>query len=145
MAAAPACAQSSATTLFNPRQDAKVHLGVVYLTPGFELTNLGVDTNVFNQAVDPQQDVTATLTPSLKTWLPMARHGLISGTFDAAVVYYQKFKDNRSINPGANVRAEGYLHHLTVLPRTAFCAAASAPTSRSTRARSITTTRPRWG
>src|SRR2546425_11480987 len=46
-----------------------LRLGPLRLKPSVALTNLGIDTNVFNDTRDPKQDFTASVGPQLDTWL----------------------------------------------------------------------------
>jgi hypothetical protein len=84
----------------DPVAEAPVRLGVVGLAPRIALTNLGVDTNVFNSAVDPQRDFTLTGTPSLDLWLRTQR-GLLTVNGRLDLVYFNRFASERSVNPRA--------------------------------------------
>jgi len=77
----------------------RVHLGPLWLNPTLALTNLGVDTNVFNAATAhvPQRDYTYTITPQTDLYLRMGRTWLI-GNVKEDLVWYQKFNDQRSVN-----------------------------------------------
>ena len=46
-----------------------IHAGPVGLRPSLSVTNAGVDSNVFNSADNPQDDLTATIVPRI-----VARH-----------------------------------------------------------------------
>jgi hypothetical protein len=46
----------------NPREEARAHFGPFYYTPRIAVHDLGVDTNVFNNA-DERRDFTITLAP----------------------------------------------------------------------------------
>ena len=78
---------------------ARVRIGPLYVKPTLALTNLGVDTNVFNDAEseDPQSDFTFTFTPQADLYLPMGRTWLV-GAIKEDIVWYQDFDDERSIN-----------------------------------------------
>ena len=76
-----------------------MRFGPLALKSSFALSNLGFDTNVFNDA-DPdlqQSDFTMTFTPTTNLWLRMGRTWL-SGTIHADWVYYQRFASERSRN-----------------------------------------------
>ena len=64
--------------------------GPLSLKSTIALTNIGIDTNVFNAASsdDPQSDFTMTFTPVTDLWLRMGRTW-ISGRIDVDWVYYQ--------------------------------------------------------
>jgi hypothetical protein len=73
------------------------------LNPAIDLTNLGVDTNVFNQpAGQEQDDFTFTLVPRSDVWMKMGPTWL-SGNVREDFVWYQTFESERSANTSANV------------------------------------------
>lgn len=81
-----------------------MRLGPLALKSTLALSNLGIDTNVFNEAdADrPQRDFTMTFTPATDLWLRMGRTW-ISGTIDVDWVYYNKFASERSANTNFGV------------------------------------------
>ena len=91
-----------------------MHLGPVYLTPTIALTNLGVDTNVFNQVDNPKSDFTLTVEPHVDAWLPVARRAMLSAYFTPGLTWYQTFSSERSFNPDAGGRLEVYFNRLTL-------------------------------
>lgn len=82
----------------------RVRIGPLWLNPTLSLTNLGIDTNVFNDPVDqnPKRDFTLTVTPTTQLWLRMGPSWL-SGTIDEQIVWFQTYADQRS----ANTRYQG--------------------------------------
>lgn len=82
----------------DPVAEAPIRLGVVGLAPRIALSNLGVDTNVFNSPFDPQRDFTMTGTPSIDVWL-RTRRGLLSAHAGVDLVYFNRFASERSVNP----------------------------------------------
>lgn len=97
---AEVCAQE---ILGAPAQSrGQVRIGPVYITPTLSLGQLGVDTNVHNDAGQPKADFTATLMPSVDLIVPGRRFSLrLRPTM--GFVYYHTFKENRSANPGVNL------------------------------------------
>jgi hypothetical protein len=77
----------------------RVHFGPLWLNPSLAVTNLGMDTNVFNAATasGPQSDFTYTVTPQSDLYLRMGRSWLM-GNVKEDLVWYQKFADQRSVN-----------------------------------------------
>ena len=77
----------------------RVRIGPLWLNPRLLLTNLGVDTNVFDvpQSQNPERDFTATVTPTTDIWLPMGL-SWFQFTIREDVVWYQKFSSERSAN-----------------------------------------------
>ncbi len=77
---------------------ARVRVGPVALNPTIELTNLGVDTNVFNEPQGlEKQDFTFTLTPKADAWMKLGPTW-INGSVRADIVWYQKYTSERSGN-----------------------------------------------
>ncbi len=78
---------------------ARVHLGPLTLNPTIALTNLGVDTNVFNQADSdvPKQDFTMTLTPQTDLSMRLGATRL-NANVRADLVWFQKYASERSAN-----------------------------------------------
>jgi hypothetical protein len=98
----------------DPRAQAKIHVGPLYLTPAVQVREVGVDTNVFNTAADPKSDFTLTLGPEANIWIPMGRRALLKTTTGADFVYFQRYASERSINPHGEVRGELYLQRVTL-------------------------------
>lgn len=96
VAAAPVYAQTAPP---DPDAEATMRFGPFSLRSTIALTNVGVDTNVFNAAdVDaPQSDFTMTLTPTTDWWLRMGRTWF-NGRVDVDWVYYRRFASERSAN-----------------------------------------------
>lgn len=82
----------------DPNQ-VRVKIGPLWLNPTISLTNIGIDTNVFNDPPEqhPKRDFTITLTPKTQLWLRMGPTWL-SGTIDEQVVWFQRYTNQRSAN-----------------------------------------------
>jgi hypothetical protein len=98
VASAPAHAQSTGRGEPDASR-ARVRFGRLMLNPTIGLTNLGVDTNVFNEPDQntPKSDFTATVTPQTDLWLRMGRSWLI-GNVKEDLVWYKEFASERSTN-----------------------------------------------
>ena len=96
------------------RSEARMRLGALYLTPSVVLTNLGVDTNVFNAAGERQQDFTFSLSPHVDAWLPFGRRTLLETSVTLGIDYYQKFESERSFNPDVRGRFSVIWNRLTL-------------------------------
>lgn len=96
-ASARALAQSTAEP---DTTRARLRLGPLSVTPTIEITNLGLDDNVFN---DPQgqekRDFTYTLTPKAEVALKMGSTW-ITGMAREEVLWYQKYSSERAGNAG---------------------------------------------
>lgn len=96
-AQAPLPGEVVQTPTEDPVAEAPIRLGVVGLRPRFSLSNLGVDTNVFNSVENPQSDFTFTTSPHLDLWMRTQR-GLLSASGQLDLVYFNEFASERSIN-----------------------------------------------
>ncbi len=92
----------------DPAENAPIQVGPLSLNPRLELLNVGVDSNVFNEAEGARQDFTATVRPSLDATLRFGRGRLTYRSWLDAV-YFQKYKDERSLNRFGEVRVEARL------------------------------------
>jgi hypothetical protein len=82
------------------------------LSPAINLTNFGVDTNVFNSVDNPKSDSTFTVSPSMDLWLRAGRMRLaMRGQAD--VVYFARFASERSIDGGTAAKLTVPLNRLT--------------------------------
>lgn len=95
---APAFAQQVPTD--DPVASAPIRFGVVGVDPRLTLSNLGVDTNVFNTKNDPERDFTFTVTPGSQFWLRTGK-GLLSVNGSLDFVYFNEFSSERSVNSSA--------------------------------------------
>lgn len=71
--------------------------GPLAVTPALELRNLGWDGNVFNDAVDPKSDLTATAAVPIDWWLRVGR-ARVHGADDFEGVWFATYDDQRSFN-----------------------------------------------
>lgn len=110
--ATPAAAQEPSP---DPDAAATVRFGPLSLRSTIALTNLGVDTNVFNQAdADrPQSDFTMTFSPATDAWLRMGRTW-VSGTIQIDWVYYNEFASERAANSNFRVGVNRTFNRLAV-------------------------------
>ena len=108
---APASARAQDTTP-DPAEQPKIQLGPFGFTPRIALTNLGIDTNVLNQAVDPLRDFTTSFVPTVDSSLHVGR-GLLSGKTTVELVYFDKTSAQRSHGFGQEGRFDLTLGALT--------------------------------
>jgi hypothetical protein len=83
-----------------------IHVGPLGLRPSVSITNVGMDSNVFNDAAAPQEDFTATIVPRLVARVRGGRLVLSYGSA-ADMVYFKKFTSERSVNASTDVRLDG--------------------------------------
>jgi len=96
------------------RSEARMHAGPFYATPTLRLKELGVDSNVFNEAGEQKSDFTFTVAPKIDVWVPIAQRALIKATAVTDFVWYAEYDTERSIDPQLAVRGELYLHRITL-------------------------------
>jgi hypothetical protein len=99
-AAAPARAQSGPfTTTLNLKEPTRVafRLGPLMISPNLTVPEIGYDSNVFDEEVNPKTDWTASMAPDLQLY---ARAGLIQFAVSASseFTYYAKYKSERSVS-----------------------------------------------
>jgi hypothetical protein len=83
-----------------------IHVGPLGLRPSLSITNVGTDSNVFNDANHPQEDFTATIVPRLVARVRGGRLLLSYGSA-ADMVYFKKFTSERSLNATTDARLDG--------------------------------------
>lgn len=106
MLAGRASAQSPfPTPADDPVATAPIKFGALGLGPRVQVSNVGVDSNVFNEAVAPKSDFTATVTPLLNLWL-RTRRGLLSVNGSLDLVHFNHYSSERSINSRATGQYE---------------------------------------
>jgi hypothetical protein len=103
--AAPARAQSQAPEAI---ETMPIHFGALGLRPSISITNVGNDSNVFNEAEHPQEDFTATVVPRLVARVRGGRMTLSYGSA-ADMVYFKKFTSERSVNANTDIRLDADL------------------------------------
>lgn len=106
--AGPALAQEPE----DPYETARFRFGPVRFTPALEITSVGHDSNVFNEAENPKGDTTAAFGPLVQIWM---RPG---GTrFTARVggqyLYFREFANERAWNTHNEAKWELPLARLT--------------------------------
>jgi hypothetical protein len=106
-------AQCQAGVPADPRKDAKMRLGPLYLTPIFQVRDVGVDTNVFDTATNAKTDFTATVAPRVDLWVPFGRRALLTTSTTAGLVYYYTYEKARSVEPDVLVRGDVYARRTT--------------------------------
>jgi hypothetical protein len=80
---APAAAQEPE----DPFETARFRLGPIRFTPALEISSLGRDSNIFNEADAPKSDTTAALGPTVQVWMRPGNTRL-SGRFGAQYLYF---------------------------------------------------------
>jgi len=81
----------------DPAAAARFHFGALSFTPSIVFSNLGVDSNVFNESNNPKQDTTAAVGPAVNLWLRMGRSRL-SGKVSGQYLYYREYENQRAWN-----------------------------------------------
>jgi hypothetical protein len=81
---------------------ARFHFGPLGLTPSIVVSNVGVDNNVFNDAVNPKSDTTATIGPASDVWLGVGTSRL-KGNVGAQYLWFDQYDNQR----GWNLKEDG--------------------------------------
>jgi len=112
LAAAPVYAQAPPP---EPDAEANVRFGPLSLKSTIALSNLGVDTNVFNEADadQPENDFTMTFSPNTDVWLRMGRTW-VTGTVQIDWVYYNKFASERAANSAFRIGIDRTFNRVAV-------------------------------
>jgi len=87
----------------DPVATAPFRLGAVALDPRVGISNVGIDTNVFNTTGDAQSDFTFTVAPGTQLWLRTGK-GLLTLDGGVELVYFNEFSSERAMN--SNVRGQ---------------------------------------
>ena len=98
----------------------RLRAGPFYVDPAILIKELGVDTNVFNQAGETRADFTTTLAPQAAIAIPFARRALVKSLLGTDLVYYAHYTSERSFDPQAAARAEIYTPRLTFFMEGAY-------------------------
>jgi hypothetical protein len=91
----------------------RIRIGPLWMNPTMAVPNVGVDTNVFNDATDPKRDFTMTVSPRTDVWLRMGRTWL-SGSINEQIVWYEKYASERSTNDSYTIGWKAPLNRLLV-------------------------------
>jgi hypothetical protein len=76
---------------------ARFHLGPLGLTPSVAVTNVGVDSNVFNEADNPKSDTTAAIGPATDLWLGIGPSRM-KATVGAQYLWFDQYDNERGWN-----------------------------------------------
>ena len=106
--AAPAAAQA----IQDPYESARFQLGPVKFTPSLQVTSVGRDSNIFNEADDPKADTTAAIGPSVGLWMRPGGTRL-SARIGAQYLYFREYDNQRAWNTSNDGRWEVPLSRFT--------------------------------
>ena len=76
---------------------APIRVGPLGFGPRLAFTNIGIDTNVFNEAENPKQDFTLTASPGVELWLRTGK-GMLSAQGRMDLAYFAKYSDQTSVS-----------------------------------------------
>lgn len=95
----------------DPAEGARVRMGPVSIRPSLILRDVGVDSNVFNESGNPQEDFSATAGAKVDVGMRLDRvQATYTSTFE--YVYFQKFTSERGPNRGSEGRVDFLLGRL---------------------------------
>jgi len=98
---APAAAQSVDEP--DPAK-VRIRLGPLWVNPTVSVTNIGVDSNVFNEPDEqhPKRDFTFTLAPATDLWLRVGGTWVV-GKVTEGLVWYQKYSSERNASTAYSI------------------------------------------
>jgi hypothetical protein len=100
LAAAPARAQSSGAV-----EPGTLKIGPLSIRPTFLIKNIGRDSNVFNEPVNPKKDFTMTISPTAEVVF-QPRRLKVTYTQATDYVYFQTYKSERGTNQASSARVD---------------------------------------
>jgi hypothetical protein len=103
---------AAAQTVEDPYETARFRFGPIRFTPAIEITSVGHDSNVFNEAENPKSDTTAAFGPTVQLWMRPANTRL-TARFGGQYLYFKEFKDERAWNTRNEAKWEVPLSRLT--------------------------------
>src|SRR5215470_6139368 len=80
-----------------PTPTGRFVMGPLTWTPTLALREAGVDSNVFNTATDPKEDITSAFGPSVDSTLALGV-GRLETQGQAEYLYFERYTDQRAIN-----------------------------------------------
>ena len=82
----------------------RVRLGPLWMNPTVAMTNIGVDSNIFNEPDDqnPKSDFTFTLSPAADLWLRVGETWVV-GRVVEDLIWYQTYASERNASTGYTV------------------------------------------
>jgi len=95
----------------DPFKTARIRFGPVALSPTIGISDVGVDTNVFNEWDNPKKDFTATVTPGTNLWFRAGRT-LLTGRGNVGYMYFHRYASERALNTDLAARYEANLSHI---------------------------------
>jgi len=115
VAAASASGQGilQSPALPEPEQTGRFRAGFIRYTPSIALTNLGVDTNVFNELEDPKEDFTFSVGPRAEFWSRLGSRALFYGNTGVDYQYFQEYESQRSFGTANIARVDVDLGRFT--------------------------------
>jgi Putative beta-barrel porin 2 len=97
----------------DPPESAPLHLGPVALAPSLSVTNLGWDSNVFNQSdAEAVGDFTTSASPRVLAWMRLGR-ARVRGRAHLNLVYFQDHPSQRSVDSDYEGRFDLVLTRVT--------------------------------
>ena len=103
---------AAAQTTPDPSENARFRWGALRFTPFLAITEIGVDTNVFNDAEEPQRDTTATFGPGTEYWVRAGR-ARVSAKSDVQYTWFRDFASQRSLSTNNDLKIEFPMARLT--------------------------------
>jgi hypothetical protein len=98
-------ALASAQETEAPPDPGRFRLGPIRFTPSIELTSVGRDSNVFNEADSPRGDTTAAFGPTVQLWMNPGSTR-VTGKFSGQYLYFKQYSTQRAWNTSDEAKWE---------------------------------------
>jgi hypothetical protein len=103
--AAATVSRASAQDTTDVPEEGRFRFGPLRFTPSIALSNLGVDSNVFNDPSNPRQDTTAAIGPAVALWMNLG-HSKLSGHASGQYMYFSTYDNQRAWNTSDDLKWE---------------------------------------
>lgn len=117
---------ASAQDVHEPEDLARFRWGPIRFTPAIALTNIGVDTNVFNEFDDPKQDFTIAFGPKVDYWVRLGRARL-AGRSSVDYNFFQEYDSQRFWDTGNELKLSVPLNRLVPFVSGAYSSTRQRP------------------
>jgi hypothetical protein len=94
-----------------PWRDARLKIGPIFFNPTFQIKDFGVDDNVYNDPVQPRQDLTGTLAMESLAGLQV-RALLVTVRQSNSYIWFRRERSERSVDGGLRATAELRLNRI---------------------------------
>src|SRR5258708_7331195 len=117
---------ASAQEQADPGKSARFQWGPLRFTPGIAITDVGVDSNVFNDPNHQLSDTTAAIGPAINLWTNLGPFNVTEKS-SGQYLYFKEFHNQRAWNTANNLRIELPRSRMTPFAVGSYCTARQRP------------------